>query len=144
MSRRGLCTMCANLRALYAWVIRWHVTDMSNHVCAYSVISMWHVNYLQHLATACSEQSRPTSVLPISHVIQMPQCLFFFLWIKIIVKLSKQGRLNMKNAESRQFLQPPISIIVPCAMSDLFWTFTKIRWSICPQCEETHITTGDQ
>ena len=29
------------------------------------------------------------------------------VWIKIIVKLSKQGRLNMKNAESRQFSPTP-------------------------------------
>ena len=53
----------------YAWVIRWHVTGMlslaehwhsrralSNHVCAHSVIVMWHVIFLQHLARACSEQ----------------------------------------------------------------------------------------
>ena len=66
-----------NFWALYAWVIRWHVTRMlslaehwqgrgalSNHVCAHSVISMWHVVCLQHLARACSEQSRPISVLP--------------------------------------------------------------------------------
>ena len=81
-----------NLRALYAWVIRWHVTCMlslaehwqgrralSNHVCAHSVISMWHVVCLQHLARACSEQSRSTTVLPINHVIQMPQCLSGFV-----------------------------------------------------------------
>ena len=54
-----------NLRALYAWVIRWHVTCMlslaehwqgrralSNHVCAHSVISMWNVVCLQHLAVS--------------------------------------------------------------------------------------------
>ena len=81
-----------NLRAIYAWVIRWHVTGMlslaehwhgrralSNHVCAHSVISMWHVIFLQHLARACSEQFRSTSVLPINHVIQMPQCLSGFV-----------------------------------------------------------------
>ena len=81
-----------NLRALYAWVIRWHVTCMlslaehwqgrralSNHVCAHSVISMWHVVCLQHLARACSEQSRSTTVLPINHVIQMLQCLSGFV-----------------------------------------------------------------
>ena len=81
-----------NLRALCAWVIRWHVTCMlslaehwqgrralSNHVCAHSVISMWHVVCLQHLARACSEQSRSTTVLPINHVIQMPQCLSGFV-----------------------------------------------------------------
>ena len=82
------CVPCmSNLRALYAWVNRWHVTCMlplaehwqgrralSNHVCAHSVISMWHVVCLQHLASACSEQSRSTTVLPINHVIQMPQC----------------------------------------------------------------------
>ena len=81
-----------NLRALYAWVIRWHVTCMlslaghwqgrralSNHVCAHSVISMWHVVCLQHLARASSEQSRSTTVLSINHVIQMPQCLSGFV-----------------------------------------------------------------
>ena len=82
-----------NLRALCAWVIRWHVTCMlslaehwqgrralSNHVCAHSVISMWHVVCLQHLARrACSEQSGSTTVLPINHVIQMPQCLSGFV-----------------------------------------------------------------
>ena len=81
-----------NLRAFYAWVIRWHVTCMlslaghwqgrralSNHVCAHSVISMWHVVCLQHLARASSEQSRSTTVLPINHVIQMPQCLSGFV-----------------------------------------------------------------
>ena len=81
-----------NIRALYAWVIRWHVTCMlslaehwqgrralSNHVCAHPVISMWHVVCLQHLARAGSEQSRSTTVLPINHVIQMPQCLSGFV-----------------------------------------------------------------
>ena len=81
-----------NLRALCAWVIRWHVTCMlslaehwqgrralSNHVCAHSVISMWHVVCLQHLARACSEQFRSTTVLPINHMIQMPQCLSGFV-----------------------------------------------------------------
>ena len=80
-----------NLPALYAWAIRWHVTDMlinchwhgrwalSNHVWAHSVVSMGHVICLQHLARACSEQSRSTSVLPINHVIQMPQCLSRFV-----------------------------------------------------------------
>ena len=81
-----------NLRALYAWAIRWHVTGMlplaehwqgrrvqSNHVCAHSVISMWHVVCLQHLGRACSEQSRSTSVLSINHVIQIPQCLSGFV-----------------------------------------------------------------
>ena len=81
-----------NLWALCAWVIRWHVTCMlslaehwqgrralSNHVCAHSVISMWHVVCLQHLVRACSVQSRSTTVLPINHVIQMPQCLSGFV-----------------------------------------------------------------
>ena len=81
-----------NLREIYAWVVRWHVTGMlslaehwqgrralSNHVCAHSVISMWHVLFLQHLARACSEQSRSTAVLPNNHVIQMPQCLSGFV-----------------------------------------------------------------
>ena len=73
-------------------VIRWHVTCMlslaghwqdrralSNHVCAHSVIPMWHVVCLQHLAKASSEQSRSTTVLPINHVIQIPQCLSGFV-----------------------------------------------------------------
>ena len=81
-----------NLRAINAWVIQWQVTGMlslaehwhgrqalSNHVGAHSVISMGHVIFLQHLARACSEQSRSTSVLPINHVIQMPQCLSGFV-----------------------------------------------------------------
>ena len=81
-----------NLRAIYAWVIRWHVTGMlslaehwhsrralSNHVFAHSVIVMWHVIFLQHLARACSEQSRSTAVLPINHVTQMPQRLSGFV-----------------------------------------------------------------
>ena len=81
-----------NLRAIFAWVIRWHVTGMlslaehwhgqqglSNHVCTHSVISMWHMIFLQHLERACIEQSRSTSVLPINHVIQMPQCLSGFV-----------------------------------------------------------------
>ena len=73
-------------------VIRWHVTCMlslaghwqdrralSNHVCAHSVIPMWHVVCLQHLARASSEQSRSTTVLPINHVIQIAQCLSGFV-----------------------------------------------------------------
>ena len=73
-------------------VIRWHVTCMlslaghwqdrralSNHVCAHSVIPMWHVVCLQHLARASSEQSRSTTVLPVNHVIQIPQCLSGFV-----------------------------------------------------------------
>ena len=88
----GYVPCMTNLWALYAWVIRWHVTCMlslaehwqgrralSNHVCAHSGISMWHVVCLQHLARACSEQSRSTTVLPINHVIQMPQCLSGFV-----------------------------------------------------------------
>ena len=51
-----------NLQAIYAWVIRWHVTGMSslaehwhgwralsNHVCAHSVIAMWHVIFCSTL-----------------------------------------------------------------------------------------------
>ena len=81
-----------NLQVIYAWAIRWHVTGMlslaeqwhsrqalSNHVCAHSVISIWHMIFLQHLARACSEQSRSTSVLPINHVIPMSQCLSGFV-----------------------------------------------------------------
>ena len=73
-------------------VIRWHVTCMlsfaghwqdrralSNHVCAHSVIPMWHVVCLRYLARASSEQSRSTTVLPVSHVIQIPQCLSGFV-----------------------------------------------------------------
>ena len=52
---------------------------LSNHVSAPSVISMWHVLYLYHLARACSKQSRSTSILPIKHAIQMPQCLSGFV-----------------------------------------------------------------
>ena len=75
-------------RALYDWVIQWHVTGMlwlaehwqgwralSNHFCAYAVISVWHVVCLQHFPRACSEQSRSTSILPFNHLIQMPECL---------------------------------------------------------------------
>ena len=81
-----------NLRVIYAWVIWWQVTGMlslaehwhgrralSNHVCAHSVIAMWHMIFLQHLVRACSEQSRSTAVLPINRVIQMPQCLSGFV-----------------------------------------------------------------
>ena len=80
----------------FVWLIgrtsRQHVTCMlslaghwqdrralSNHVCAHSVIPMWHVVCLQHLAKASSEQSRSTTVLPINHVIQIPQCLSGFV-----------------------------------------------------------------
>ena len=69
-----------NLRALYAWVIRWHVTRMlalaghwqgrralSNHVSAHSVISMWHMVCLQHLARlAVSNLSQPLFCLSIT------------------------------------------------------------------------------
>ena len=58
------------------WQVR---RALSNHVCAHSVVSMWHVVCLQKLARACSEQSRSTSVLPFKHVIQMPQCLSGFV-----------------------------------------------------------------
>ena len=80
------------LQALCVWVIRWQLTGMlsmaqhwhsrralSNHVCAHSAISIWHMICLQHLARACSEQTRSTTVLPINHVIQMPQCLSGFV-----------------------------------------------------------------
>ena len=90
--RRGLCTMSAQSPRDYAWVIRWHVTGMlslaehwhgrralSDHVYAHSVIALWHVIFLQHLARAGSEKSRSTSVLPINHVTQMPQCLSGFV-----------------------------------------------------------------
>ena len=107
-----------NLRALCAWVIRWHVTCMlslaehwqgrralSNHVCAHSVTSMWHVVCLQHLARACSEQSRSTTVLPINHVIQMPQCLSGFVnhdYSETVSILSKW--VNTDLMDDRRFL----------------------------------------
>ena len=47
--------------------------------CLCSLSHVWHVVCLQHLARACSEQSRSTTVLPINHVIQMPQCLSGFV-----------------------------------------------------------------
>ena len=91
--RRGLCTLydqspsalCLGnpvARDLHVVIGREHWQGrraLSNHVCAHSVISMWHVVCLQHLARACSEQSRSTTVLPINHVIQMPQCLSGFV-----------------------------------------------------------------
>ena len=55
-----------NLWALHAWVIRWHVSGIL------SLAEHWH-------GTGCSEQSRLTSVLPINHVIQMPQCLSVYV-----------------------------------------------------------------
>ena len=71
-----------------AWATQWCATGMlslaehwhgrralSNHVCAHSVTSMWHVFCLQLLARACDEQSRSTSVLHINHVIQIPTSL---------------------------------------------------------------------
>ena len=88
-----------NLRALYSWMIRWHATGvlslaehwhgrraLSNHVCAHSGISMWHVICLQHLARACSEQSKSTSVLPIN---MWSRCCNAYrdLWIMPIVSL---------------------------------------------------------
>ena len=86
--RRGLCTICdQSTSTIYLGdpvACDWHVViglhwhgrlELSNHVCALSVISMWHVIWLQHLAKVCGEQSRSTSVMPINHVIQMPQCL---------------------------------------------------------------------
>ena len=75
----GYVPCMTNLRALYAWVIRWHVTCMlslaqhwqgrralSNHVCAHSGISMWHVVCLQHLARACSNLGQPLFCLSIT------------------------------------------------------------------------------
>ena len=94
-------------------VIWWHVTCMlslaghwqdrralSNHVCAHSVIPMWHVICLQHLARASSEQSRSTTVLPINHVIQIPQCLSGFVnhdyWSPItIIWLHGTGHIDI-------------------------------------------------
>ena len=86
--RRGLCAMCdqfqywllgiANLRAIYAWVIRWHVTGMlslaehwnrrralSNHVCAHSVI-YWFCIRRHHILTwitSCMSR-RTTAAIP--------------------------------------------------------------------------------
>ena len=90
--RRGLCTLYDQspsvlclvnpvARDLHVVIGRTlaRLTPLSNHVCAHSVMSMWHVVCLQHLARASSEQSRSTTVLPINHVIQMPQCLSGFV-----------------------------------------------------------------
>ena len=74
--RHGLCTMCDQSPSAE----HWHSQQaLSNHVCAHSVISIWHMICLQHHARACSEQSRSITVLPINHVIQMPQCLSGFV-----------------------------------------------------------------
>ena len=120
-----------NPRALCAWVIRWHVTCMlslaehwqgrralSSHVCVHSVISMWHVVCLQHLARACSEQSRSTTVLPINHVIQMPQCLSGFVNhpnSNSFTFNSNSNSFGMKNSNSNSnsFLSIPIPIPIP-------------------------------
>ena len=112
-----------NLRARYAWVIRWHVTCMlslaehwqdrrvlSNRVCAHSVISIWHVVCLQHLVRACSEQSRSTSVLPINHVINAYQDL----WIMTI------------GVEMGYLCYPVISIAVIWVINN-FW----LHWNVC-------------
>ena len=102
-----------NLRAFYAWVIRRHVTcklslaehwqgrrALPSHVCAHSVTSMWHVVCLQHLARACSEQSRSTSVLPINHVIQMPQCLSGFMNHDYYIVTNDSTNVLVKNSQS--------------------------------------------
>ena len=134
-----------NLRALCAWVIRWHVTCMlslaehwqgrralSNHVCAHSVISMWHVVCLQHLARASSEQSRSTTVLPINHVIQMPQCLSGFVNhdYSVIIPAAITGkwllwfwaaRLDKSNSQGHE--KPTL------LQAELFWEKMKINYS---------------
>ena len=87
--RHGLCTMCDQSPSHLSLddsvardrhvVIGCHQQALSNHLCAHSVISMWQVIFLQHLARAYIEQSKSTSVLPINHVILMPQCLWGFV-----------------------------------------------------------------
>ena len=106
-----------NLWAPCAWVIRWHVTCMlslvehwqgrralSNHVCAHSVKSMWHLVCLQHLTRVCSEQSRSTSVLPINDVIQMPQCLSGFVNHVYLSKITRPvaAIIVMNHAQEHQ------------------------------------------
>ena len=118
-----------NLRALCAWVIRWHVTCMlslaehwqgrralSNHVCAHSVISMWHVVCLQHLARACSEQSRSTTVLPINHVIQMHIgiCESWLLGPSTIAR-------NTALARGRRAKQPEVGTELPWRLAAHCW-----------------------
>ena len=97
--RRGLFTMCdQSPSALFlddpvaatgvlSLAEHWHGRRaLSNHVCAHSGISMWHVICLQHLARACSEQSKSTSVLPIN---MWSRCCNAYrdLWIMRIVSL---------------------------------------------------------
>ena len=125
-----------NLRAIYAWVIRWHVTGMlslaehwhsrralSNHVFAHSVIVMWHVIFLQHLARACSEQSRSTAVLPINHVTQMPQCLSGFVnhdyWLdqlQIAISAPSHHLICWTNWIIRDTLQGNLTVLTDYAL----------------------------
>ena len=83
----GLGTMCDQspstlcLGDPVAWyrhvVIGWTLARSTGAVqsCLYSLSHIHVTLFLQHLLRACSEQSRSTSLLPINHVIQMPQCL---------------------------------------------------------------------
>ena len=74
----------------------WHCRRvLSNHVCAHSVISIWHMICLQQHARACSEQSRSITVLLINHVIQVPQCLSVFVNHEIHTCSLKQMHLKM-------------------------------------------------
>ena len=90
--RRGLCTLydqspsalrfgnpvARDLHVLIGRTLAGSTRAVQSCLC-----SLRHVNvargFLQHLARACSEQSRSTTVLPINHVIQMPQCLSGFV-----------------------------------------------------------------
>ena len=112
-----------NLRAIFAWVIQWHVTCMlslaghwqgrralSNHVSAHSVISMWHVVCLQHLARVSNEQSRSTTVLPINHVIHMPQCLSGFVnhdYWKAWIVLGNEHEIHLPRKDAERVLPQP-------------------------------------
>ena len=63
-------------------VIGWPLARPAGPVqtcCAHSIIVMWHMIFLEHLARACGEQSRSTVVLPINHVTQITQCLSGFV-----------------------------------------------------------------
>ena len=83
-----VCIPCVtNFRALYAWVVRLHVTGMLSLAqhwhgrLALPIMSRSHIHVicLQHLARAYREQSKLISVLHINHKIQMPWCLLGFV-----------------------------------------------------------------
>ena len=90
--RRGLCTLYdqspsalrfGNPVACDLHVVIGRTLAGSTRAVQSCLCSLRHINvargFLQHLARACSEQSRSTTVLPINHVIQMPQCLSGFV-----------------------------------------------------------------